>query len=193
MISRNNKLINNLILNLHNNKKFMKLTSLREYIYNKTKNKEWLNEQQDPMDVIDILIKLLNINKTIILNTQLVYFNFIYLLPNQIKNLNKIFNKIIFIKYKFLFINIIRNNNGIKNEDIIIPYENLGDLRCSSIIIHHGSSVSDGHFTCVFKKYKTNKWFHYDDLNTKYEEIEDIYNWKNKYILKNLCCLLYTK
>lgn len=193
MISKNNKIINNLILDLHNNKDFMKITILRKYFYDKTKNKEWLYDQQDPMDVIDILIKLLNINETLILNTELKYFNFIYILPNQTKKIIKFFNKIIFIKYKFLFINIIRNNNGVKNEDIAIPCENIGDLHCSSIIIHHGSSVSSGHFTCIFKKYKTNKWFHYDDLNTKYEEVDDIYNWKNKYILKNSCSFIYTK
>lgn len=190
-VIKNNKLLNDIVLKLHISKTNFNLNNLRQIFYKKTNNINWLYEQQDVADTIDILLKILNIKETLLFNNNLYFFNFLNILSYK-NNLEKKINKIIFIKYKFLFINIIRNNNGKKDYSIFNFKEKINNLNCISIIIHNGNNISSGHFTTVFKHYNKNLWYLYDDLKTKYEKIYDIYNWDNKYILKNLCALVYS-
>lgn len=190
-VIKNNKLLNNIILKLHISKTNFNLNDLRQLFYKKTNNINWLYEQQDVADTVDILLKILNIKETLSFNNNLYFFNFLNILPYK-NNLEKKINKIIFIKYKFLFINIIRNNNGKKDYSIFNFKEKINNLKCISIILHNGNNISCGHFTTIFKHHNRDLWYHYDDLKINYEKIYDIYNWNNKYILKNLCALVYS-
>ena len=103
-------------------------------------------------------------------------------------------------KSKFLQINIIRNFlNEKKIKSSIIPLEILDfknkKLNCTSILIHNGSSPNSGHYTCVFKNYKDDLWYLYDDLKTDYRlmgSFSDTLKWKDGYIKKNLVSCIYT-
>ena len=87
-----------------------------------------------------------------------------------------------YIKSNGLFVNIRRayhegeyleeNITEHKSFTSVIPEESIKlidgtILHLTSIIIHHGKSISGGHYTCYIKR--KNKWYHFDD---RHDDIE---------------------
>lgn len=67
-------------------------------------------------------------------------------------------------------------------------------LKCVSILIHHGSSPKGGHYTCMIKSHKDDKWYHYDDMNSKYVLIggfDTMLRWRKGYVTRNLVSCVY--
>lgn len=108
---------------------------------------------------------------------------------------------------KVLFINISRNFlNKEKITTPVIPEESFvistsgktADkiFNCVSILLHHGANTSGGHYTCVFKFYKDEKWYHYDDLQKNYKligDFNDMLNWNNNIVKKNMIACVYLR
>jgi hypothetical protein len=86
-----------------------------------------------------------------------------------------------------------------KNTTIVIPEETIklqngSILKCSSIVIHHGNNINSGHYTCMFKYFKDNLWYHYDDITNNYVKIgsfNDMLKWKKGYVPKNQNMCVY--
>jgi len=61
------------------------------------------------------------------------------------------------------------------------------------MIIHHGSNVNSGHYTCLYKC--NNKWYEYNDMDSsgikKIGNLSDVT--KNKDYTKNIVGLIYSK
>jgi hypothetical protein len=229
---------NDLHKNSNKNAKCSKLRSLFSTFdkqYKKTNkvsdNIDWTHSQQEPRDVINMLLKIFDIKQTIkirvttksdvriekrwfndpIINFDVLmskknvylknYFPItteIYTIENnvQFKNITEI------IDANFLFININRNFlNETKIITPVIPEEyltlsNKKQLLCTSILIHHGNTTSGGHYTCAFKYFKDDKWWHFDDMNNEYKLIgsfTDMLKWNNGYIKQNMVGAVYLR
>lgn len=110
------------------------------------------------------------------------------------------YKEIELLKGNKLFINIYRNLNGIKNTTKIIPEnsiklrENSFNLYLTAIIIHYGSNIEGGHYICLYKCYKDNYWYEYDDMKSnilKLGELSEII--KNSNYTSNIVGLIYSK
>lgn len=110
------------------------------------------------------------------------------------------YKEIELLKGNKLFINIYRNLGETKNNIKIIPEnsiklrENNFDLYLTAIIIHYGSEVEGGHYICLYKCYKDNYWYEYDDMNSnilKLGELSEII--KNSNYTSNIVGLIYSK
>lgn len=103
------------------------------------------------------------------------------------------------LKGEKLFINVYRNIGDVKNNVRIEPCEKLklaeNDfyLHLTALIIHYGNSPNSGHYICLYKCYKDDFWYEYDDMNgiTKLGEFATIK--KNKNYLSNIVGLIYSK
>jgi hypothetical protein len=76
-----------------------------------------------------------------------------------------------------------------------ITLKNKDILSCTSILIHHGDSQG-GHYTCMFKYFKDDKWWHFDDTKDKYDLIGDfkaMLKWKKGFVKKNMTNCVYLK
>lgn len=77
---------------------------------------------------------------------------------------------------KFLIVNINRSSfskityRPIKITDKVELQSDLGGLRLSSIVVHHGTTSSSGHYICYFMC--DGKWFLMDDTHRKVEEVD---------------------
>jgi len=103
------------------------------------------------------------------------------------------------LKGEKLFINIYRNIGAVKSDVKIEPCktlklkENDFDLYLTSIIIHYGKSPNSGHYICLYKCYKDDNWYEFDDLigTTKIGDLKTVI--KNKDYLANIVGLIYSK
>ena len=233
-------LYNDLHKNDNKNSKCSHLRSLfssfdKQYkqIHNiKSQSIEWTHSQQEPRDVINMLLKIFDTPQTIkvqvitksdkriekrwfndpiididvLMSHRKIYLKDyfpknteIYTLENDVK-----FKKVSeIIDSNFLIINITRNFlNEEKIMTPVIPEEHLTltnkkQLTCTSILIHHGVGVKGGgHYTCVFKYFKDNKWWHYDDMNNEYKLIcsfTDMLKWNHGFVKKNMVMYNYLR
>lgn len=102
------------------------------------------------------------------------------------------------LKGNKIFINIYRNIGINKSNIKIIPCESLKlkendfNLYLTAIIIHYGSK-SGGHYISLYKCYKDNYWYEYDDLKgtLKIGELSSII--KNEKYISNIVGLIYSK
>lgn len=233
--------------NLHSIKQDIKCSNLRNLFsifdkqykiaYNVNPEKiEWIRSQQEPNDILNILLRIFKIPPTIKIRqvfkkskqTDKFFFNSIQIDVGELINNNIVYLKnyipktkdiihqddgstnlktTLIIQAKLLFVNINRNYLGEqKLITSVIPEEYFKIcatkspenckkiIKCVSIIIHHGNSVKGGHYTCVFKFYKDDQWYHYDDLQSKYILIgnfKNILEWNDNYITKNMVGCIY--
>ena len=157
----------------------------------KRTEKRWFN---DPIIDIDMLMS----HRKIYLKDYFPKNTEIYDLENNVK-----FKKVTeIIDANFLIINITRNFlNEQKIMTPVVPEEYLNltnkkQLTCTSILIHHGTGVKAGHYTCVFKYFKDNKWWHYDDMNNEYKLIgsfTDMLKWNHGFVKKNMVMCNYLR
>jgi len=197
----------------------------------KSQSIEWTHSQQEPRDVINMILKIFDTPQTIkvkvitksdkriekrwfndpiididvLMSHRKIYLKDyfpknteIYTLENDIK-----FKKISeIIDSNFLIINITRN--FLNEEKIITPVipeehitlTNKKQLNCASILIHLGNGTSGGHYTCVFKYFKDDKWYHYDDMNNEYKLIgsfTDMLKWNHGFVKKNMVMCNYLR
>jgi len=100
------------------------------------------------------------------------------------------------LKADKLLIRVSRNIGSMKLKTRIIPCSSLkfkegGKLYLNSLIIHYGSNQG-GHYICLFKC--NNKWYEYDDLNSKISKIGSLNNIiDNKRYCNNIVGLVYSK
>ncbi len=241
LVTEIRNVIKNLYLNLHTDKKNLTCSNLRklfsefEKTYNaiyktirKTNQTKWLTRQQEPSDVLNILMKIFDIRPDVEISItskttnriEKTFFNSPIIDVGELKT-----HKIVYIKDYFpitnesfvldngtkyhktttlktapaILINISRNYLNIEKVTTpVIPEEKLDIsgkiLNCNSLLIHHGNNTKTGHYTCVFKYYKNNKWYHYDDLSNTYKylgDFQDILRWNKGFVTKNVVCCFY--
>lgn len=218
-----------------------KLFAAFDDVYNKKKpgrNLKWLQHQQEPTDVINILMKMFDIKpdvKTRLVSktekrTDVLYFNSPFIDVGELKSKRIVNMKDYIPKHtdKFqldngdmfkkqtsifhanvLMINVVRNYLDIEKVTTpVIPVNKFTlcmtrssqqckkVMKCVSILIHHGT-VKGGHYTCIFRYYKDDKWYHYNDLSPTFEyigsNISDVINWKNGLAVKNMVACIYVR
>ena len=161
--------------------------------------KEWVSTQQEPSDVLNLLIRAFNIPDDATWKihsdtedrTELRSFA-IQLDAAELKSMKELHLKNILpiqtetfdreghgtykkistlVKADFFVVNISRNYmNTTKVKTPVTPLESLLSLECISIILHHGASPRSGHYTAMLKS-DDGTWYHYDDMHTAYDRI----------------------
>jgi hypothetical protein len=164
----------------------------------------WDSEQQEPLDVILLFSRMFklseNIKKRIIATDGDVIFdtsaitvlidiendNIVDLhdyIPKHIEHIKKKTKTTIYESCKGMFVHVKRgyvsDDHEHKRTNKIKYYETLqtengNKLELISIIVHHGSNVHGGHYTCLIKH--ENKWYGFDDLKDKVKYIGDFKN-----------------
>ena len=152
----------------------------------------WISEQQEPLDVIILFERIFklsqNIKKRIIATDGDIIFDkstFSVLIDiendspidlhnyisKHVENINNKTKTTIYESSKGMIIHIKRgyvsNDQKLKKKNKVKYYETLQTengktLELISIIVHHGSNVYSGHYTCLIKK--DNIWYEFDDL-----------------------------
>jgi hypothetical protein len=103
---------------------------------------------------------------------------------------------IIYQSAKMICFNVERNYNGRKTKTPFLftpslKLDNGTKLYLSAVIMHHGSGVLNGHYTCMIKDGKRG-WFHHDDMHTEIERIGSFKNMMDDgFVSKNCVMLVY--
>ena len=179
---------------------------------------DWISEQQEPLDVIVLFERMLklsqNIKKRIIATDGDIIFDksaFSILLdidnddpidlkdhiPKYVENINNKTKTTIYESCKGMMIHIkrgyISDDHEHKKKNKIKYYETLqtenkNTIELVSIIVHHGSSVHSGHYTCLIKH--DNEWYEFDDLK---DDLTYIGEFKNisSYVSQNAVDFIY--
>ena len=163
----------------------------------------WKSETLEPRDVIDIFVRMFNIPNSITDNNknELLFNGIIISVTEEsdaIINVNDYFpvnakEKLTYKTDKAIMINISRGylnskGNEVKLFNVLNFAEAIGKLRLMSIIVHHGDSPKGGHYTTYLNHEGT--WYHYNDMETKYEYIGIFENIRRE-DMKNIVALLY--
>lgn len=62
--------------------------------------------------------------------------------------------------------------NKKKKFGAVIPTESVKGLKLVSIVVHHGTSIEHGHYTCYVKH--DEDWYHFDDMKGNYVKVANI-------------------
>jgi len=176
---------------------------------------DWLEEQQEPRDVFNMFLRVFDIKPDTVVTVNgrkdKHYFNSPFAEASRSKHNIRDYipihkNQISASKHSLttyesapiMCFNVERNmmNKKIKTVFEFGPNIRLRDghnLNLVSIIIHHGSATINGHYTCILKQ--GNKWYHYDDMSSKVDEIgtiNDVFKWNSGFVKENCTQLLYS-
>jgi len=118
-------------------------------------------------------------------------------IPKYVENINNKTKTTIYESCKGMMIHIkrgyISDDHEHKKKNKIKYYETLqtenkNTIELVSIIVHHGSSVHSGHYTCLIKH--DNEWYEFDDLK---DDLTYIGEFKNisSYVSQNAVDFIY--
>jgi hypothetical protein len=180
---------------------------------------DWTHEQQEPRDVLNMLLRVFDIAPDVSVlvngNKRKYYFNSAMVSsfdlyqanePVLMKNYFPIHHDTAtaittFESATFVCFDIDRNfnNKKVKTRFVFTPtikLRNGNNLHLSAIIMHHGSSANSGHYTCMIKdgsKKSEQAWFHHDDLKDSPEYIGSFKHvLENGFVAQNCVLLVYS-
>lgn len=177
---------------------------------------DWLTTQQEPRDVINMLLRVFEIPEDIKgkvnEDNRMFFFNAPYISAADLQKRKIEFSnyfpvhddksaaKTVYEAGTVVVLNIERNFLETKiTKELKFPAEvtmpNGSILHLVAAIKHSGARSSGGHYTTFYKDTK-GQWKHYDDLGPKSTYIgsfEDMTNYQKKGILKNCTTLIYSK
>lgn len=88
-------------------------------------------------------------------------------------------------------------NRMIKLNTCVVSTKNLGDLKLTAILIHHGAQPSQGHYTCVFFRSWDGVWVWFDNMSQNYhiigKRLKNVWEFNNGVVQKNCVGFMYAK
>jgi hypothetical protein len=155
---------------------------------------EWLGEQNDPNEVIELLSRVFTLPNTIASRpagslpfsgitvhakkgTNVKIGDYVPITKEWVEDIQR-HRTITYLSADYLYIGVLRNLDGDDNTKTTSPVlpdtkinlpENPKPLHLKAIIIHNGSSPQSGHYTGIVRM--KGGWFYYDDLKGSYKFI----------------------
>lgn len=184
-------------------------------------DKVFLHNTVDPRDLLDLLMKIFSIPPDVSLSLNgkrqkayftapCIYAHDLIVKPCSIVNVIDYFPEyhiddktiVKYLSAKLICFSIERNYMGTKIFTKVIIPETLSivkqkknkTLLLRSIVIHNGTEVEGGYYTCVVRD-SADTWYLYDVRNSRLKYIctgfHDLVKWKRGYIEKNCKTLVY--
>jgi hypothetical protein len=151
---------------------------------------EWLREQNDPNEVVELLNRVFQLPPTIKVkgsgslpfsgisvhakqdNAATRVGDYIPITKEWVEDIQR-HRTIKYLSADYLYVNVLRNlDDEDKTSSPVIPEpklilaENKTPLRLKAIVIHNGKTPHSGHYTAVLRL--TGGWYYYDDMSDKY-------------------------
>lgn len=176
---------------------------------------DWRRSQQEPRDVFNVFERIVKIPNDVDIRVNRDKRAVTYAAPFVPSSDLKVAGRqpVDFFKYfpvykdvsttrydaaNVIAFNVERNylNTKVKTPFIFPAHVAKLQISLKTIIIHHGQSITSGHYTAMICKGVS--WYHFDDMNMKqrYELVgsfEDVMAWNNGYVMKNCTTLMYFK